>query len=218
MDESRENLLPKVGASSYSLNRQAIETLPQGENTAIDKVIPGVSGDSAVSNPNFHVRNEYANVQYRINGIVLPEVGLRPGAGAGYEFRRQPVAAYRHAAGAVRASNGRVLDLTSRSFSARRQRQPLWRHVHTVIAAAPEPHHLLGCARGSGAAKPIHDVNLAEARFELRCAVAVPLGRGVTFRNHASAGRDFMVSDKKQKSTVRPTLMTVATESSVNSA
>jgi hypothetical protein len=33
-----------------------------------------------VSNPDFHVRNEYANVQYRINGILLPEgvSGLGP--------------------------------------------------------------------------------------------------------------------------------------------
>jgi outer membrane receptor protein involved in Fe transport len=34
---------------------------------------PGVSYDSAISNPDFHVRNEYANVQYRINGIQLPD-------------------------------------------------------------------------------------------------------------------------------------------------
>ena len=41
---------------------------------------PGVSYDSAASNPDFHVRNEYANVQYRINGILLPEgvSGLGP--------------------------------------------------------------------------------------------------------------------------------------------
>ena len=53
-----------------------IESLPQGDNTPIDKVIlqlPGVSYDSAVSNPNFHVRSEYANAQIRINGVVLPE-------------------------------------------------------------------------------------------------------------------------------------------------
>ena len=40
--------------------------LPQADNTPIDKVIlqmPGVSYNSAVSNPSFHVRNEYANVQ-----------------------------------------------------------------------------------------------------------------------------------------------------------
>ncbi|MGP0060122.1 MAG: TonB-dependent receptor [Beijerinckiaceae bacterium] len=83
-DQARDNaLLPKLGATSYSIDRQAIQSLPQGENTPIDKVLlqaPGVSYDSAVANPNFHVRNEYANVQFRINGILLPEgvSGLGP--------------------------------------------------------------------------------------------------------------------------------------------
>ncbi len=84
MDQSRDNfLLPKLGATSYSMDHAAIVALPQGENTPVDKVLlqaPGVSYNSAVSNPDFHVRNEYANVQYRINGILLPEgvSGLGP--------------------------------------------------------------------------------------------------------------------------------------------
>jgi outer membrane receptor protein involved in Fe transport len=77
LDRARDdNLLPKIGASTYTVSRQAIENLPQGDNTPIDKVIlqmPGVSYDSAVSNPSFHVRSEYANVQIRINGVVVPE-------------------------------------------------------------------------------------------------------------------------------------------------
>ena len=77
LDEARDrDLLPKLGASAYRLDLKALDALPQGENTPIDKVLlqtPGVSYDSAVSNPDFHVRNEYANVQYRINGIQLPD-------------------------------------------------------------------------------------------------------------------------------------------------
>ena len=76
LDQARDNLLPKIGATSYTISREAIQALPQGDNTPIDKVIlqfPGVSYNSAASNPDFHVRNEYANVQYRINGIVIPE-------------------------------------------------------------------------------------------------------------------------------------------------
>jgi outer membrane receptor protein involved in Fe transport len=77
LDDARDrDLLPKLGASDYGLDQQAIDTLPQGKNTPIDKVLlqaPGVSYDSAISNPDFHVRNEYANVQYRINGIQLPD-------------------------------------------------------------------------------------------------------------------------------------------------
>src|ERR1700678_4392420 len=77
LDLSRDrDLLPKLGASTYNIDQETIEALPQGKNTPIDKVLlqaPGVSYDSAISNPDFHVRNEYANVQYRINGIQLPD-------------------------------------------------------------------------------------------------------------------------------------------------
>ncbi len=71
-----KNLLPKLGATAYDIDQAALQALPQGKNTPIDKVllqVPGVSYDSAISNPDFHVRNEYANVQYRINGIQLPD-------------------------------------------------------------------------------------------------------------------------------------------------
>jgi outer membrane receptor protein involved in Fe transport len=77
LDDSRENnLLPKLAATTYSLDQDALQALPQGDNTPIDKLllqVPGVSYDSAISNPDFHVRNEYTNVQYRINGIQLPD-------------------------------------------------------------------------------------------------------------------------------------------------
>jgi outer membrane receptor protein involved in Fe transport len=76
MDEARNNLLPSYGASTYTMTRASILDLPQADNQPIDKLIlqiPGVSYDSAVSNPNFHIRGEYANAQIRINGVVLPE-------------------------------------------------------------------------------------------------------------------------------------------------
>jgi outer membrane receptor protein involved in Fe transport len=90
LDEARDqNLLPKLGATSYDIDQQAIDALPQGKNTPLDKVLlqaPGVSYDSAISNPDFHVRNEYANVQYRINGIQLPDgvSALGPLLGTGF--------------------------------------------------------------------------------------------------------------------------------------
>ena len=57
------------------MNRAFIETLPQGTDAPINTVLlqaPGVAQDSAV-NGDIHVRNEHANVQYRINGIILPD-------------------------------------------------------------------------------------------------------------------------------------------------
>jgi len=136
MDQSRENLLPKVGASSYTLNRQAIEALPQGENTSIDKVIlqiPGVSYDSAVSNPNFHVRNEYANVQYRINGIVLPEgvSGLGPVLDTNFVGSLSLLTGTLPAQYGLRTAG--VLDLTSRSFSVPGGSVSLYGGTHETI-------------------------------------------------------------------------------------
>ena len=90
LDAARDrNLLPKLGATRFDIDQEAIDTLPQGENTPLDKVLlqaPGVSYDSAVSNPDFHIRNEYANVQYRINGIQLPDgvSALGPILGSGF--------------------------------------------------------------------------------------------------------------------------------------
>jgi outer membrane receptor protein involved in Fe transport len=120
LDQARDNLLPKIGASATTITRTNIENLPQGDNTPIDKVIlqlPGVSYDSAVSNPNFHVRNEYANVQIRINGVVLPEGVSALGAFLDTNF----VGSMSLLTGTLPAQYGLrtagVLDITSRSFA-----------------------------------------------------------------------------------------------------
>src|SRR6266702_1286717 len=75
LDAARQAVLPPAGATTHTLNHQAIEALPQGTNATLDKVLlqfPGVTQDSAASGE-LHVRNEHANIQYRINGIMLPD-------------------------------------------------------------------------------------------------------------------------------------------------
>lgn len=75
-DAARDNnLLPKTGTNTFDFSRAVIESLPQGDNAPLDKVLlqaPGVTQDSAASGL-LHVRNEHANVQYRINGIQIPD-------------------------------------------------------------------------------------------------------------------------------------------------
>lgn len=70
-----DRLLPKTGANVYRLDRSAIESLPQGNQATLDQILlqnPGVTQDSAAGG-SFHVRNEHGNVQYRVNGILLPD-------------------------------------------------------------------------------------------------------------------------------------------------
>jgi outer membrane receptor protein involved in Fe transport len=120
MDQALNNLLPKIGATVDTLTRQDIVNLPQGDNTPIDKVIlqfPGVSYDSAVSNPSFHVRGEYGNVQIRINGIVLPEgvSSLGPFLDTNFIGSMSLLTGTLPAQYGLRTAG--VLDITSRSFA-----------------------------------------------------------------------------------------------------
>ena len=75
LNEARINIEPKIGASTYTLSNSAIQDLPGGSNIPLDDAIlqmPGVDQDNA-ANGGLHVRNEHLNVQYRINGVTLPD-------------------------------------------------------------------------------------------------------------------------------------------------
>src|ERR1700682_4951643 len=74
-DQSRSNLYTTIGTTSSTQTHATIDALPQGTNATVEKVLlqaPGVSQDTAV-NGGLHVRNDHANVQFRINGVMLPD-------------------------------------------------------------------------------------------------------------------------------------------------
>ena len=74
-DQSRSNIYTTIGTTSDTITQSTIDALPQGANQTVEKVLlqePGVSQDSAASG-SLHIRNDHANVQYRINGIMLPD-------------------------------------------------------------------------------------------------------------------------------------------------
>jgi outer membrane receptor protein involved in Fe transport len=73
LDAARDTIQPQVGASTYSLSQQTIQTLPAGENTPLNQVLlqaPGVAQDSFGQ---LHIRGEHNGLQYRLNGVILPE-------------------------------------------------------------------------------------------------------------------------------------------------
>jgi len=74
-DAARSSLYTTIGTASDTISHDTIEALPQGTNATVEKVLlqaPGVSQDSAASGL-LHVRNDHANVQFRINGVMLPD-------------------------------------------------------------------------------------------------------------------------------------------------
>jgi len=75
LDVARNSILPDLGASVYNFTQQQLQDIPQGENAPFNTVLlraPGMAQDSA-ANGDLHLRGEHANIQYRINDVLLPE-------------------------------------------------------------------------------------------------------------------------------------------------
>ena len=73
MDEERSAILPSLGATKYDFSRTAIQNTPQGENAPLNQVLlraPGVVQDGFGQ---VHVRGDHGSLQYRLDGVQLPE-------------------------------------------------------------------------------------------------------------------------------------------------
>jgi hypothetical protein len=73
LNEARNGIQTQTGASIYTINEAAIGAEPGGDNQLLNQVImqaPDVAQDSFGQ---FHVRGEHNGLQYRLNGIILPE-------------------------------------------------------------------------------------------------------------------------------------------------
>jgi outer membrane receptor protein involved in Fe transport len=75
LNQARSQILPDLGATAYTHTADQIQDQSQGANAPFNQVIlrsPGVAQDSA-ANGDLHVRGEHANLQYRIDDVLLPE-------------------------------------------------------------------------------------------------------------------------------------------------
>jgi len=71
--EARNGIQPDLGASTYTITSANIDAQPGGENNGLNQVVlqaPGVAQDSFGQ---LHVRGEHNGLQYRIDGIIIPE-------------------------------------------------------------------------------------------------------------------------------------------------
>jgi outer membrane receptor protein involved in Fe transport len=85
LDISREQIVPSLGATRYTVGPDRLDSQAQGENALFNQTIlrfPGVAQDSFGQ---LHVRGEHANLQYRIDDVLLPE--SIPGFGQELETR-----------------------------------------------------------------------------------------------------------------------------------
>ncbi len=114
LDQARNALSPDTGSSQYVIDHRAIARLPLGASTPMNQVLlqaPGVVQDS---HGGLHVRGDHANLQYRINGVIIPEsIG-----GFGQSLDARTVHSVKLLDGALPAQYGlrtaAVVDITTR--------------------------------------------------------------------------------------------------------
>src|ERR1039458_10055512 len=117
LDVARSQIVPDLGATVYTVNQAQIAALPGGDNAPFNQVLlraPGMAQDSA-ANGDLHLRGEHANIQYRINDVLLPE-GI---SGFGQELDTRFVDSFRLITGSLPAQYGfrtsGVVDLHTKS-------------------------------------------------------------------------------------------------------
>src|SRR5881396_3663016 len=85
MDITREAIVSSLGATRYTVGPDRIDSQSRGEDAPFNQTLlrfPGVAQDSFAQ---LHVRGEHANLQYRIDDVLLPE--SIPGFGLELETR-----------------------------------------------------------------------------------------------------------------------------------
>jgi outer membrane receptor for ferrienterochelin and colicins len=73
LNEARLEIETKTGASTYTIDNEAIVAQPGGGNQSLNQVLlqaPDVVQDSFGQ---LHVRGDHNGLQYRLNGVILPE-------------------------------------------------------------------------------------------------------------------------------------------------
>lgn len=73
LDIARDSIAPALGASDYSFSRSVIDRQPGGADQSLVDVLLQAPGVTLDSNGAVHVRNEHGNLQYRLNGVIVPE-------------------------------------------------------------------------------------------------------------------------------------------------
>ncbi|HTY50599.1 MAG TPA: TonB-dependent receptor [Steroidobacteraceae bacterium] len=73
LNDQRSQIETQTGASTYTIDAAAIAAAPGGDNVQLNQVLlqaPDVVQDSFGQ---LHVRGDHNDLQYRLNGIILPE-------------------------------------------------------------------------------------------------------------------------------------------------
>ncbi len=172
-------------AAASTFDTKEIQQLPLGTATPLNQVIlqaPGVVQDSFGQ---LHVRGDHANLQYRINGVVIPEAISGFGQALDARFADRHQHPHRRAAGAVRlphrrrrrhphqgrrASRTAAASATWAAATARRDQRRGARHAATAFSYYLTGSYLrndLGIENPTPERNAIHDHTAPEQGLRL---------------------------------------------------
>jgi outer membrane receptor for ferrienterochelin and colicins len=173
LDDARASIQPALGATSYGIDNATIQALPGGDNQQFNQIIlqlPGVVQDGFGQ---FHVRDDHNNLQYRINGTILPE-GL---AVFGQTLSPRLIEKFNLLTGALPAQYGLrsagIIDITTKSGFDNSGSVSVYGGSHGTVepsieyggstgstnyfVSADYRHDRLGIESVDGSSTPIHD-------------------------------------------------------------
>jgi outer membrane receptor for ferrienterochelin and colicins len=173
LDAARASIQPSLGATAYLIDNATIHALPGGDNQQFNEIVlqlPGVVQDGFGQ---FHVRDDHSNLQYRINGTILPE-GI---AVFGQTLSPRLIEKFSLLTGALPAQyglrTGGILDITTKSGLKNGGSVSLYGGSHGTIEPSIDyggstgstnyfvsgsfDHNKLGIESVDGSSTPLHD-------------------------------------------------------------
>ena len=73
LDAARNRLSPETGSTVYRFDQKDLQALPFGDATPLNQVLLQAPGFVQDSRGALYLRGDHSNLQYRINGVTLPE-------------------------------------------------------------------------------------------------------------------------------------------------
>ncbi|MEJ0008532.1 MAG: TonB-dependent receptor [Steroidobacteraceae bacterium] len=73
LNEERSHIQTQLGASTYTIDSTAIDAAPGGDNVLMNQVMLQVPDAAQDSFGQLHIRGDHNGLQFRLNGIILPD-------------------------------------------------------------------------------------------------------------------------------------------------
>jgi len=73
LNEERSRIDTDTGASTYTFDAKAIQSQPGGDNVQLNQVMLQIPDAAQDSFGQLHIRGDHNGLQYRLNGVILPD-------------------------------------------------------------------------------------------------------------------------------------------------